>query len=383
MNLRLNLAPLGFRPADLDRGLLWPLGLLMALGLVMVASSSVAVAERYTGESFHFLYKQLVFMGIGLAAAGLLLSIPLAIWERSSFVLLAAALLVLAVVLFPGIGHEVNGARRWLNLGFVQLQASEPARLALFMYLSAYAVRRASELRSSWTGLAKPLLPLGAAVMLLLLEPDFGASAVLMAVSFMMLFMAGARLRDLAVVGVLALGAFGALMVAAPYRVERLLTFRDPWAHAFDGGFQLTQSLIAIGRGEWFGVGLGNSVQKLLYLPETHTDFIFAIFAEEFGLLGVVGLLVLLGLILRASMRIASAAAEQGLLFGSYLAYAIGFWMVLQALLNIGVNMGVLPTKGLPLPFVSYGGSSMVMSCAAMGLMLRVALETARKEAGR
>ncbi len=383
MSMALNLKPLGFRPIELDRGLLLPLVLLLALGLVMVASSSVAVADRYTGDSYHFLYKQLSFIVIGVCGAGFLASVPLAVWERSSFLLLALALLMLAVVLFPGIGHEVNGARRWLNLGFVQMQASEPARLALFMYLAAYAVRRSAELRSSWTGLAKPLLPLGAAVLLLLLEPDFGASAVLVTVSFVLLFMAGARLRDLAVIGVLAVAAFGSLMVAAPYRVERLLTFRDPWAHAFDGGFQLTQSLIAIGRGEWFGVGLGNSVQKLLYLPETHTDFIFAIYAEEFGLVGVLLLLGLLAAIFRACLRIARQAGEQEQMFGCYLAYAIGFWLVLQALLNIGVNMGILPTKGLPLPFFSYGGSSMVISCAAMGLLLRVALEARHKEAGQ
>lgn len=383
MSIALKLKPMGFRPPELDRGLLFPLGLLLALGLVMVASSSVAVADRYTGDSFHFLYKQITFIGIGATGGVVLASIPLAVWERSSFLLLAAALLLLAVVLFPGIGHEVNGARRWLNLGFVQLQASEPARLALFMYLAAYAVRRGDELQNSWTGLAKPLLPLGAAVILLLLEPDFGSSAVLVVVSFVLLFMAGARLRDLAVIGSVSGVAFGSLMVAAPYRVERLLTFRDPWAHAFDGGFQLTQSLIAIGRGEWFGVGLGNSVQKLLYLPETHTDFIFAIYAEEFGLLGVVLLLALLAVIFRASWRIARQAAEQQQFFGSYLAYAIGFWLVLQSLLNIGVNMGILPTKGLPLPFFSYGGSSMVVCCAAMGLLLRVALETRRKEAGQ
>lgn len=383
MKIAISPGPLGFNPLDLDRGLLIPLGLMLSLGLVMVASSSVAVAERYTGDSFYFLYKQLSFIGIGTLGAVVLAAIPLAVWERSSFLLLALALLLLAIVLFPGIGQEVNGARRWLNLGFVQLQASEPARLALFMYLAAYAVRRGDELRSSWTGLAKPLLPLGAAVMLLLLEPDFGTSAVMVAVSFVLLFMAGARLRDLAVIGGLAFAAFAALMVAAPYRVARLLTFRDPWAHAFDGGFQLTQSLIAIGRGEWFGVGLGNSVQKLLYLPETHTDFIFAIYAEEFGLLGVVVLLFLLAAILRASMRIARAASAQQQFFGAYLAYAIGVWLVLQSLLNIGVNMGVLPTKGLPLPFMSYGGSSMVVSCAAMGLMLRIALETRRAEAGQ
>ncbi|MGJ8668176.1 MAG: putative lipid II flippase FtsW [Oceanococcus sp.] len=383
MKLVLSPGPLGFHPIDLDRGLLLPLVLLLALGLVMVASSSVAVADRYTGDSFHFLYKQLSFICIGTVGAAVLASIPLAVWERSSFLLLAMALLLLAIVLFPGIGHEVNGARRWLNLGFVQLQASEPARIALFMYLAAYAVRRGEELRSSWTGLAKPLLPLGAAVLLLLLEPDFGSSAVLVTVSLVLLFVAGARLRDLIVIGAFAIAAFGALMVAAPYRVARLLTFRDPWAHAFDGGFQLTQSLIAIGRGEWFGVGLGNSVQKLLYLPETHTDFIFAIFAEEFGLFGVVLLLGLLAAIMRASFRIARAANDQGQLFGAYLAYAIGFWLVLQSLLNIGVNMGALPTKGLTLPFMSYGGSSMVVSCSAMGLMLRIALEARRAESGR
>ncbi len=381
--LVLTLPPLGFRLQELDRTLLWSVALLLAVGLVMVASASVAVAERYTGNSFYFFYRQLAYVGVGLGGAAVMLSIPLAAWERSSFLLLALALFLLAIVLFPGVGREVNGARRWLNLGFVQLQASEPARLAMFLYLSAYAVRRADDLRGHWSGLAKPLLPLAVAITLLLLEPDFRGAAVLLMVSFLLLFVAGARLRDLAVIGGLALAAFIALMVSAPYRVERLMTFRDPWAHAFDGGFQLTQSLIAIGRGEWFGVGLGHSVQKLLYLPETHTDFIFAIFAEEFGLLGVLVLLGLFATCLRASCRIAVAAQEQKQDFGAYVVYAMSFWLVLQALLNVGVNMGVLPTKGLALPFLSYGGSSMVSCCAAVGLILRVGLEARRAEAGR
>ncbi len=380
MRLADRIPSVGFRLHELDRGLAWTVVLLLSLGLVMVASASVAVAQRYTGDSFYFFYRQLAYTGLGLGGMVMMLSIPLAVWERSSFLLLALALLLLAVVLFPGVGREVNGARRWLNLGIVQLQASEPARLAMFLYLSAYAVRRADDLRGHWSGLAKPLLPLGAAVFLLLLEPDFGASVVLMTVSFLLLFVAGARLRDMAVLGGLALMAFIGLMISAPYRLERLMTFRDPWAHAFDGGFQLTQSLIAIGRGEWFGVGLGNSVQKLLYLPETHTDFIFAIYAEEFGLLGVLLLLVLLGGLLRAGLRIAQAAQAANQLFGAYVVYALSFWLVLQALLNLGVNMGVLPTKGLPLPFISYGGSSMVSCCLAVGLMLRVALEARRAE---
>ncbi len=381
MSRALSILPLGFRLPELDRGLLWPVALLLSLGLVMVASASVAVADRHTGDSLYYFWRQLAYAGVGTGAAVLMLSVPMAAWERSSFLLLALALLLLAIVLFPGVGREVNGARRWINLGVAQLQASEPARLAMFLYLSAYAVRRAEELHSSWKGLLKPLLPLGAAIFLMLLEPDFGASAVLLVVSFMLLFLAGARLRDLAIVGSLALVGLVALMLSAPYRVERLMTFRDPWAHAFDGGFQLTQSLIAVGRGQWFGVGLGNSVQKLLYLPETHTDFIFAIYAEEFGLLGVLVLLLLLGAVLRASLRIAAAALEKQQFFGAYVAYAIGFWLVLQALLNIGVNMGVLPTKGLPLPFISYGGSSMVVCCAAVGLLLRVGLEARRAEA--
>lgn len=376
------LARLGFRPAELDRALLWPVVLLLCLGLVMVASASVAVADRYTGDSFYYFYRQLAYAGIGVSAALFMLSMPLALWERSSFLLLAGALLMLAIVLFPGIGQEVNGARRWINLGVVQLQASEPARLALFLYLAAYIVRRQDELRSSWTGLLKPMLPLSAAVVLLMLEPDFGSAVVLMTVSFMLLFAAGARLRDLAVLGALGGAVFAALLMTAPYRVARLLTFRDPWAHAFDGGFQLTQSLIAIGRGQWFGVGLGNSVQKLLYLPETHTDFIFAIYAEEFGLLGVLVLLVLLALLLRGVLRITRRAFEQQQAFGAFAALAIGLWLSLQALLNIGVNMGVLPTKGLPLPFISYGGSSMVVCCAAVGLILRVGLEARRAELG-
>ena len=375
------MAGLGFHPRELDSRVLWCGALLLCLGLVMVASASVAVADRHTGEALYYFYRQAVYAGIGLAAAAWLLMIPMSVWEHSSFALLALALLLLAVVLFPGVGREVNGARRWINLGLFQLQASEPARLALLMYLAAYAVRRSEELRASWTGLAKPMLPLAAAVGLLLLEPDFGAAVVLSAVAFMLLFIAGARLRDLALLGGASAAAFAALLYSAPYRVERLLSFRDPWAHAFDGGFQLTQSLIAIGRGQWFGVGLGNSVQKLLYLPETHTDFIFAIYAEELGLFGVLLLLGLLGSLLYAGCRIAARALEQQQFFGGYLAYALSYWLALQALLNIGVNMGVLPTKGLPLPLMSYGGSSMVICCVSLALILRVGLEAGRSEA--
>jgi cell division protein FtsW len=275
-------------------------------------------------------------------------------------------------VLIPGIGHEVNGSRRWLRLAGVNLQVSEVARVLVLLWVADYAVRREKELRGTFTGLAKPLGLLCVFSVLMMLEPDFGAGSVLFAAGFGLLFLAGARLRWVLVCVLGASAMFGLLLVSASYRMRRLTSFIDPWEHAFGSGFQLTQSLIAIGRGEWFGVGLGESVQKLLYLPEAHTDFLFAVLAEELGLMGV---LLTLGLFLALVWRVffvARLASEAGLKFASYLAAGFGLWVGIQALINIGVNMGVLPTKGLTLPFMSYGRSSLLVTLAWFGMVLRV-----------
>lgn len=355
--------------------------LLLSFGLVMVASASVAVADRLTGVPLHYFYRQSAYALIGLFAALAVIHLPLKLWQLNSFNLLALALLLLAVVLVPGIGEEVNGARRWIDLGLVSVQVSVPARLCLLLYLAGYVVRRQYELRTSLWGVLRPVLPLALACLLMLLEPDYGACAMLFAVAGILLFVAGARLRHL----LLLAGSAGTVLVAtalsAPYRVERLVSFTDPWAHPFASGFQLTQSLIAIGRGEFFGVGLGNSVQKLLYLPETHTDFLFAILAEEFGLLGSLVIIGLFALVVWRGFAIGARALAAGHAFGAYVAYGLASWVGLQAFVNVGVNMGLLPTKGLTLPLMSYGGSSLVTTCVLVALLLRVDLETRALEA--
>lgn len=360
----------------LDLELLLVVSLLLGVGLVMVASASVAVADRGWGQPDRFFDRQLIYAALGLGAGAVILRVPLALYQRLSFVLLGASLLGLVLVLIPGIGVSVNGAQRWLDLGPLRLQVSEFARLGMFLYVAAYAVRHRAALLAGGMGLMRPLLPVFICAGLLLLEPDFGAAAVLAAVVLAFLFVAGAPLLHCALLVLLATVALAMIAVLEPYRVERLMSFRDPWAQAFDGGFQLTQSLIAIGRGHLFGEGLGNSVQKLLYLPETHTDFIFAVFAEEFGLFGVLLLLVGFGWLLHAGWRIAQRAYAAGQEFAGHVAVLMTLWLVLQAGLNLGVNMGMLPTKGLPLPFFSYGGSHLLACLIAVALILRAGLET-------
>jgi len=350
--------------------------LLLTIGLIMVGSASVAVADRALDEPLYYFYKQAIYAVIGLGAGFAVLHIPMRQWQANSFPLLAVALIMLFVVLMPGIGREVNGARRWIDMGAFAMQVSEPARLFLIMYLAGYAVRRQVELRTTFGGLIRPILPITLACLLLLMEPDYGAATILLMVCGLMLFLAGARLLHLLVLGGAAVFVLAMAALSSPYRVARLVSFADPWEHPYASGFQLTQSLIAIGRGEIGGVGLGNSVQKLLYLPETHTDFIFAIFAEEFGLIGAILLIGLFGLLVWRAYAIAKNAIAAGQWFGAFVAYGLSSWLALQAFVNISVNMGILPTKGLTLPLVSYGGSSLVVTCVLIALLLRVDLES-------
>jgi len=349
---------------------------LLLIGLVMVASASIGVSDRESGQPFFYFERQLIYVGMGLLAAIVAIAIPTSVWEKYSIYLLGGAFLLLLLVLVPGVGHEVNGSRRWVRLGFMNFQVSELARVMLLTYIASYAVRRADELSSDFKGFMKPVAVLVAAAVLLLAEPDFGAATVLMATGLVVLFLAGARLHHLAVPIVLGVGAMGALAVTSAYRLRRLTAFRNPWDDPFDSGFQLVQSLIAIGRGEWFGVGLGSSVQKLFYLPEAHTDFVFAVIAEEFGFIGVVVVVGLFAVLVGRALAISRNAADAGLTFQSYLAAAIGAWLGLQAFVNIGVNMGLLPTKGLTLPLLSYGGSSMLVTLGWIGVLLRIHHET-------
>ena len=381
----MSIATLPFRRQDgaavtAGDGLLWGAAIaLFVLGLVMVASASIDIADRNQGQPLYFLGRQLMYALTALALGYGLLCLPLAVVERLGGPLLLAGLVLLVVVLIPGVGREINGSARWLSLGFANLQPSEFMKLFMIVYLAGYLVRRADEVRSAAWGFFKPILVLILMGLLLLLEPDFGAAAVITATAMGMMFLGGVPLWQF---GVLILGVGGglaALAISSPYRLERITAFLDPWAHPFDSGFQLTQALIAFGRGEWFGVGLGNSVQKLFYLPEAHTDFLFAVLAEELGLVAAVGVILLFAVIIWRAFVIGRGAERAGRPFAAHLAYGCGIWLGGQAFVNIGVNMGLLPTKGLTLPLMSYGGSSLLVSVMTVALLQRVAMETAEE----
>ena len=341
-------------------------------GLVILASASITISDNASGNPFFYVERQLVAAAIGIAGGMFCLFVPMHVWQKLGPLLLLAGIVLLFVVLLPGVGHEVNGSKRWIRVGMINLQVSEPARLCLLIYLAGYVVRQQKALRESFAGFLRPMLVLSLACGLLLAEPDFGAAIVLLATALVVLFVAGARVRDFLLFFSAAVIAMVGLALTSPYRMKRLTGFLDPWADPFDSGFQLTQSLIAIGRGEWFGVGLGDGVQKLFYLPEAHTDFVFAVFAEEFGLLGSVALIVLFLALLWRVFKLAMRAAESERFFEAFLAMGLGTWLGLQAFINIGVNMGLLPTKGLTLPLISYGRSSLIVTMVATGLLLRI-----------
>ncbi len=355
---------------------------LLLFGLVMVTSASISMAAQYTGNPFFFLERQLLTAVAGAVAAVVVFCLPMDLWERFSPILFAAAVVMLLAVLVPGLGEVVNGGRRWLRLVGFSFQVSELARVLVLIWVASYAVRRRDELRESFTGLLKPLGLLALIAALLLGEPDFGAASVLFATGFGMLFLAGARLRYVILLTVVAGCIFGLLAVTSAYRLRRLTGFLDPWANPYSSGFQLTQSLIAIGRGKWLGVGLGNSVQKLFYLPEADTDFLFAVLAEELGLFGVLLTLGLFVALIWRAFYIARLASRAGLDFQSYLAAGFGLWLGMQAFINIGVNMGVLPTKGLTLPLMSYGRSSLIVTMVWVGMLLRIYHETMMERRG-
>ncbi len=351
------------------------LGLVLALllgGFVILASASITISDNATGNPFFYLERQLVAAAIGIAAAAFCLFVPMKVWQSLGFLMLLVGIGLLAVVLVPGIGYEVNGATRWVRFGIMNLQVSEPARLCLLIYLAGYVVRQQKALREQFVGFLRPMLVLTVACTLLLAEPDFGAAIVLLATALVVLFVAGARIRDFIVFFSAAVIAIVILTLTSPYRLSRLTGFLDPWADPYNSGFQLTQSLIAIGRGEWFGVGLGDGVQKLFYLPEAHTDFVFAVFAEEFGLFGSVVLIAMFLALLWRVFKLAMRAADAERFFEAYLAIGLGTWLGLQAFINVGVNMGLLPTKGLTLPLISYGRSSLIVALIAIGLLLRI-----------
>ena len=357
---------------------LWLMGislLIICIGLVMVASASVSISAKEFNDPLHYFWRQGIAALIGLSFAIIILKIPMRLWETVSVPLLVITLVMLLLVLIPGIGKEVNGSMRWIKFGPFSLQASEPIKICVIAYLAGYIVRHGETVQTDFAGFIRPIGVLTLISGLLLLEPDFGASVVLFATALGMLFMGGVPLSRYFSWAAVAISALITLAVLSPYRMQRLMSFIDPWKDPYDSGFQLTQALIAFGRGEWFGVGLGSSVQKLFYLPEAHTDFVFAVLAEELGLFGSILMILLFSFIVWRAFVIGHLAERVEKYFSAYFAYGIGLIIGLQAYINIGVNMGVLPTKGLTLPLMSYGGNSLITYCMLLGILLRIEYE--------
>lgn len=362
-------------PAPYDRWLVYIVLSLVAFGLLMVASASIVVSDQQLHQPFYYFYRQTIYLILGLLLGTIVVQFETSLWEKVSGVLLMGAMVLLALVLLPGIGHAVNGSARWIGLGFISIQVSEIAKFVVVIYLASYLMRRNEEIKTSLAGFLKPMGLLGIIAILLLKEPDFGATVVIMATALGMMFLAGMQLRHFLFLIIIVAVAFTILAISAPYRVARLTTFLNPWANPFNSGYQLTQSLIAFGRGGWFGAGLGKSIQKLFYLPEAHTDFLFAVIGEELGLVGMLLITLLFTLLVVRIFMIGRQAQYLGHHFAGFMAYGFGLWIAIQFTVSIGVNCGILPTKGLTLPLVSYGGSSMLISCIMIALLMRIDYE--------
>lgn len=355
----------------------WLLGLVASLaiiGLTMVASSSVAISQLRFGNPDHYFYRQLFSMGLGAVAAYIFFQIPLSFWEKHrGKIFLFAIFLLIAVLIF---GREINGSKRWLPLVVMNFQPSEFMKLAIVVFMAGYLDRHASAVKESFEAVIRLALPFGLMAVLLLMEPDYGSTLVIAVIITGMLLIAGAPWRYFVLTVLPMVTILVALVVTSKYRMARISSFLDPWQDPFGSGYQLTQALIASGSGSWFGSGLGSSVQKLLYLPDAHTDFLFSIFAEEFGFIGVILLILLYLAILYRLFRIGHKAFAANHFFGGMISYGIGIWIILQAGINMGVNLGAFPTKGLTLPFMSYGGSSVLLLSLALAIVFRVDYET-------
>lgn len=361
---------------EFDRALMLSVSMLLLLGLIMVGSASISIADGKLDQPLFYFSRQLVFAIAGIGLALMVMTVRLEVWRKLAPMLLLIGVGLLLLVLVPGIGREVNGSRRWLPLGPVNIQVAEMIKLFSIIYVADYLHRHHGQLHGSFFKVFGPLVLLGIAALLLLMQPDMGSVVVILATVLAMLFLGGSRLDVFAALMTVFVSLFALLVWLAPYRLARLQTFLDPWQDPFGSGFQLTQALIAFGRGDWFGVGLGSSMQKLFYLPEAHTDFLYSILAEELGLIGAILVLVLFAVFIWRALAIGRAAELAGQVFGAQIAYGIGIWIGIQACVNMGVNMGVLPTKGLTLPLMSYGGSSLLLCCVAIALLCRVDLET-------
>jgi cell division protein FtsW len=373
-NLAENKSSLFFE--NIDVSLLLSALALLGLGLVMVASSSISIAERQLSDPLFYFWRQFSYSIVGIISAIIIFKIPMDFLQKTGPILIVISLVLLAMVLIPGVGKEVNGSARWLDLGFISLQVSEFVKLATVIYLAGYLVRHNEEVRANLSGFLRPLVLIFIISLLLILEPDFGAVAVIAMTAMGMLWLGGARFFQFIFLLLTMTAVLSLVAISSPYRLERLTTFLNPWADPFNSGFQLTQALIAFGRGEWFGVGLGSSVQKLFYLPEAHTDFVFAVLAEELGLFSVMIVIALFCFIVIRALMIGRRAEKRERPFTAFVAYGLGIWLGLQAFINVGVNMGVLPTKGLTLPLMSYGGSSLIIMCIVIALLLRADYET-------
>jgi len=359
----------------LDRSLLLATLAIATIGLVMISSASISFAEHSYGDGFFYLKRHLMFLVMSLTVAIVFLSVPSRIWYRYGVPLMLITLLMLLAVLIPGIGRKVNGSQRWIPMGPINLQVSEVAKFVVILFMAGYLERHQRHMREQWQGFMKPVAVLSVMIFLLLLEPDFGSAVVMSGTVLGMLFIAGVRLWQFSALLVLGVSGLAGGALLSPYRVQRLVTYLDPWADQYNTGYQLTQSLIAFGRGEWLGVGLGNSVQKLFYLPEAHTDFVFAIYAEEFGLLGVAVVIGLYILLVSRIFHVAKKALRRQDWFAAYICFGIAMMLAGQSFINIGVTSGLLPTKGLTLPFISYGGSSLLICSAMVALVLRISRE--------
>jgi cell division protein FtsW len=364
---------------DMDWPLLLCVLLLLAFGFVMVSSASLSIADRTFDAPFHFVTRHALALGLALVLGILAFAVPTVWWERSGATLFFIGLLLLVLVLVPGIGRTVNGATRWIPLGPLNLQSSELMKLFAVIYISGYLVRRRHEVSTRLSGFLKPMFLMVIASALIMSQPDFGTTAVMLATVMALLFLGGVQVTHFAALFAMLAGAAAMLVIVEPYRLQRVTSFMHPFADPFDTGFQLSQALIAFGRGEWLGVGIGNGIQKQFFLPEAHTDFLMAVIGEEFGLAGTLAVIGSFGFILWRAFRIGARAEQAGHWFAAYAVHGLGLGLALQAFINIGVNLGLFPTKGLTLPFLSYGSNSIIIACVAVGIILRIDLDLCRE----
>ncbi len=355
-----------------DKALVFAGVALLVIGYLMVSSASLHLGVKLTGNLFHYPVRQLINIILGLVIGFFVCLVPMSFWEKAGPILFVVGLIFLVIVLIPGVGIKVNGSLRWLSVAGVRIQVSEVVKLIVVIYMASFVTRHHDFVKESAYGLLRPLLLLSSACALLLLEPDMGSAVVILTIAMGVMFLSGARLQQFIILIVAVFGVGVLAIFSSGYRTARVTSFLHPWEDPFGSSFQLVQALISFGRGEWMGVGLGSGVQKLFYLPEAHTDFLFSVIAEELGLIGVLTVIALFAIIVWRAFVIGLMAEQLGNKFSAYIAYGLGIWFAFQSFVNMGVNMGALPTKGLTLPFMSYGGGSMIVMCSAMAMLYRV-----------